>query len=104
MSKINPGLNKVDKNAPFWQQLNDDDAPIINVNGHDMKQCMYNLLISRRDMNLYCKADMKPHRYWKIGDVKRYFGVKGGKEKLRDSLDHIYQELVERKQKINLEK
>jgi hypothetical protein len=32
---------------------------------------------------------MKPHRNWKITDVKRYFGVKGDAKQIKTQLESI---------------
>jgi len=32
---------------------------------------------------------MKPHAYWKISDVKKYFGVKGTKESILQQLKDL---------------
>ncbi len=45
--KTPPGLNKVDRDAPFWQELQDENAPTINVNGKDIKHCLWNLLVTQ---------------------------------------------------------
>ena len=58
----------------------------INVNGFYMSRGVYNLLISIRDVKLYSKG-IKPHRGWKIGDVKRYFGIKGNVLKIIEQLE-----------------
>lgn len=70
-------LKNVDIAAPFWKALH---------NEKEQHTALYNLVISRRDMKLYCSVDMKPHRHWKIGDVKKYFGLKGRKEAVRDKI------------------
>ena len=36
----------------------------------------YNLVISIRDLSLFSKG-IKPHRFWRLKDVKNYFGLKG---------------------------
>jgi hypothetical protein len=50
----------------------------MNINGANSSKGFYNLVVSIRDMKLY-QIGMKPHRFWKITDVKNYFGVKGNK-------------------------
>ena len=57
---------------------------------------MYNLICSKRDLQLYCKG-IKPHRNWKISSVKEYFGMNGNREELSRKLDLLYQVLTERK-------
>jgi hypothetical protein len=38
----------------------------------------------------------KPHRGWKIGDVKAYFGLKGGKQKVADAINAMHSEFMGR--------
>jgi hypothetical protein len=49
-----------------------------------MNKAEFNLICSKRDISLYVKHGMKPHRHWKVGDVKKYFGIKGTGQKLLD--------------------
>ena len=37
---------------------------------------IYNLIVSIRDLKIYSRG-IKPHRNWRITDVKKYFGVQG---------------------------
>ncbi len=37
----------------------------------------YNLIVSIRDMSLWCKLGMKPNRHWTFKQVKEYFGLQG---------------------------
>lgn len=48
----------------------------MNINGMQSNKGYYNLIISIRDLGLFSKG-MKPHRYWRLKDVKNYFGLKG---------------------------
>ena len=63
----------------FEEQL--ADGPTMNVNGRDMPVAIWNLILSKRDLKLWAHG-LKPHRRWKVTDVKRYFGISGGREKL----------------------
>ena len=65
----------------FEQDLEQD----LSVNGSASSKGMYNLIVSKRDLGLW-KAGMKPHRHWKVTDVKRYFGLKGNKEKIYEDI------------------
>lgn len=89
-------MQKVDSSAPFWKELHDEDRPTMNIQGTPTPRCLYNLMITRRDVSLYAKIGMKPHRLWKIGDVKAYFGLKGGKQKIADAINAIHDELIGR--------
>ena len=48
----------------------------IRINDGVMSIGIYNLIVSIRDLKIYSRG-MKPHRNWKITDVKKYFGVQG---------------------------
>ena len=71
----------------FEQDLEQD----LSVNGKDSSKGMYNLIVSKRDLGLW-KMGMKPNRHWKVTDVKRYFGLKGNKEKLYDDICKMVEE------------
>jgi hypothetical protein len=63
-----------------------------SVNGAPMSRAYWNLIISIRDCKLY-SVGIKPHRAWKISDVKWYFGVKGNAVQIAQKLKD-YQELL----------
>jgi hypothetical protein len=46
---------------------------------------IWNLLVSIRDLKLSTKG-IKPHRNWKISDVKKYFGMNGSAKVLLSNL------------------
>jgi hypothetical protein len=58
----------------------------IEVNGKPMPHGVWNLILSVRDVSLFTKG-MRIHRHWKLRDVKHYFGVKGGKDKVLEQLE-----------------
>ena len=62
--------------APFFQGCIDADNRF-SVNGKMMNRSIWNLIVSKRDLCLYEKCGMIPHRNWKITDVKNYFGLTG---------------------------
>ena len=66
----------------FEQDLKQD----MSINGSASSKGMYNLIVSQRDLGLWSKIGMKPHRHWKVTDVKRYFGLKGNKHKIYDDI------------------
>ena len=55
----------------------------------NQQMAMYNLICSKRDVKLWAKG-IKPHRHWKISDVKWYFGMNGNAETLAKKLDTLY--------------
>tara|TARA_R100001443_G_C3341972_1_gene174700 strand:- start:142 stop:645 length:504 start_codon:yes stop_codon:yes gene_type:complete len=67
-------------------QFETDLKKDIFINGSASSKGIYNLIISKRDLGLWSKVGMKPHRHWKVTDVKRYFGLKGNKEKIYDDI------------------
>lgn len=48
----------------------------------------YNLILSIRDLKLY-EVGLKPNRYWRISDVKTYFGIKGDARSMREYLENV---------------
>lgn len=86
-SIVKMAINNIDVSAPFWSELKDRSRTIF-VNGNPMPHAYYNLIVSIRDVKLYA-VGMKPHRFWKITDVKKYFGIKGDAVKLKEQLEFI---------------
>ena len=66
-----------------------------SVNGAPMSRAYWNLIISIRDCKLYSKG-IKPHRAWKISDVKWYFGVKGNAVQIAQKLEEYQRVLTEK--------
>jgi len=66
-------------------QFEQDLAKDLSVNGSASSKGMWNLIVSKRDLALW-KRGMKPNRHWKVSDVKRYFGLKGNKDKIYDDI------------------
>jgi len=56
----------------------------MSVNGNPMSQGVWNMIITKRDLSMWAKHKMKPHRNWKVSQVKAYFGIKGNGQKLLD--------------------
>ncbi|MHA2039894.1 MAG: hypothetical protein ACW98X_26055 [Promethearchaeota archaeon] len=73
-------------------QFHNDLGVDLNVNGHNMGRGMYNLIVSIRDVSLFTKG-IKPHRFWRLKDVKFYFGLVGGKDKCLEQLN-AYKEFL----------
>ncbi len=74
-------------------KFQDDLGVNIYVNGGQMPVGYYNLIVSIRDCKLYSKG-IKPHRMWKISDVKWYFGVKGNAQQISETLERYKAILV----------
>jgi len=62
------------------------DERTINVNGKETPMGIYNLLILSSQCKLYAKG-ITPHRGWRFGNVKKYFGVTGNRQKVADTLE-----------------
>jgi hypothetical protein len=59
-------------------------SPPMSVNGSSMSQGVWNLIVTKRDLSLWTQFKMKPHRNWKVSQVKTYFGLTGRGQKLFD--------------------
>jgi len=70
--KRNPDFQK----SAFLNSYCDENNYFI-MNGTPMNRAIYNLIICKRDLSLYHKTNMMPHKNWRITDVKNYFGLKG---------------------------
>ena len=75
------------KNTQFFKDMT-DESKMLNVNNGTMPLGYWNLIISIRDCKLYSKG-IKPHRNFKITNVKKYFGLKGDAGKLVVQLEDI---------------
>jgi len=89
----------IDFSIPFWMDMI-DETKNMNVNTKPMSRGMWNLILSKRDCSLYSKG-IKPHRNWKITDVKRYFGIKGSASEMAEQLNEIYTLITETNQTEN---
>lgn len=49
-------MQKVDSSAQFWQELHDENAPTMQIQGSTVPRCLYNLMVTKRDVNLYLKG------------------------------------------------
>ena len=78
--------------APFWESMT-EGTDLILVNNQEMPRAYWNLILSIRDCSLYSKG-IKPHRFWKITDVKNYFGIKGNAELCKEQLEYIKLQLT----------
>lgn len=66
-----------------------DMSKHLNLNGKQFPVGLYNLLLSIRDVKMFCRG-IKAHRHWRLKDVKEYFGVKGNKHTVAEKLQGIY--------------
>jgi hypothetical protein len=73
------------------QFMRDLEIPM-KINGNDSLRGYYNLVVSIRDLKLFC-AGMKPNRFWRLKDVKEYFGITGNKESVLADLKYALEVL-----------
>ena len=66
----------------------------LNVPYAGMPAGLWNLVCTKRDLTMYVKHGMKPHRHWKVTDVKKYFGIKGTGEKLLADFMKVFDEYM----------
>ena len=66
-------------------------------NSKGINKAEYNLIISKRDINLYVNNNMVPHYGFKITNLKKYFGIKGTGKKLLNSFMEVYNQYFELK-------
>ena len=72
--------------SKFWNDFYD----FLTQKTGTMNRAEYNLICSKRDVSLYTKRNMKPHRFWKVSDVKKYFCIKGSGDKLLSEFNEVY--------------
>jgi hypothetical protein len=87
--KLEQMIKKID-----GTKFQEDLGKGMNVNGKQMPVGYWNLIVSIRDCKLYSKG-IKPHRMWKISDVKWYFGVKGSAQQISETLEQYKAALLE---------
>ena len=97
MSRFTPAMWE----SPFMGQYLEDGLAlergeeILSLNGKPMGHAVYNLLISKRDLEMWIRMKMKPHRRWKVSHVKKYFGIKGNGENLMNQFMLLYNNIHE---------
>ena len=79
----------IDENCQFLKDLNGNTGGI--------NQGVWNLICSKKDLNLFCKG-IKPHRNWRLKDVKKYFGLfdTNGKHNIRTALNTLSECVLEK--------
>ena len=92
--KINENIIKniqklANPNVPFWKHLEEHRLEQIETEKQVMNIAIWNLIHTKRDLNMYIEHGMKPTRAWKVSHVKNYFGIKGTGQKLLDNFMEI---------------
>ena len=89
-----------DTDSPFQSELiedtrrRSDGEQVMLVNGSPMGGAVWNLIVSKRDLTMWCKHGMKPHRHWKVSHVKKYFGIKGTGDKLLERFMVLFNDVM----------
>lgn len=73
------------------QFMRDLEIPM-KINGNGSLKGYYNLVVSIRDLKLFCLG-IKPNRFWRLKDVKEYFGITGNKESVLVDLEYALEVL-----------
>ena len=78
----------IDENCQFLTDLS-------NSQGFGVNQGVWNLITSKKDLALFCKG-IKPHRKWRLKDVKKYFGLfdTNGKHNIKIAIDLLCDSVV----------
>jgi len=90
---------KYSKNSPFIEEL--QSGRTVNVNGNPTPTAVWNLIISKRDLSMWTgkfsdgrPMKMKPHRHWKVTDVKKYFGITGTGDRLMANFMALFNDVM----------
>tara|TARA_R110002012_G_scaffold313972_1_gene526239 strand:+ start:838 stop:1206 length:369 start_codon:yes stop_codon:yes gene_type:complete len=84
-------------NVPFWKHLEEHRLEQIERNNSKelpkqvMNIAIWNLIHTKRDLNMYIEHGIKPTRAWKVSHVKNYFGIKGTGQRLLDNFMEIFE-------------
>lgn len=84
----------VDTITPFWQAVHDAETgklntPSVGMQGGKIDYFQYQLAVHRFELRLWEKG-LKPRRQWKVGDLKKYYGLTGNdRETLTKQLDEV---------------
>jgi ribulose 1,5-bisphosphate carboxylase large subunit-like protein len=85
-----PGLRQIKQDM----EARDRGEQVMMVNSSPMGLGIWNLIITRRDITLWTKIGMKPHRHWKVSHVKKYWGIKGTGVNLMANFMALYYTLM----------
>ena len=84
------------KNTPFFADLfPTSEDKFMTVDGTPMSHGLWNMIVSHRDLKIWCTMNMKPNRGWKVTDCKKYFGLKGSGDTLLRQFEALKAEVDE---------
>jgi hypothetical protein len=93
-------LMTYDLNSPFQSDLiadnqkRNDGESVLMVGDSPMGIAIWNLILSKRDLKLWCELGAKPTRSWQVSNVKKYFGIKGSKATLMKNFMVLYTDVM----------
>ncbi len=90
-----PSVFNGNPDTPFWRDLYK-----FYENPQTMNRAEFNLICSKRDISLWTKIGMKPHRGWKVSDAKEYFAIKGTKDTLLVNFMEVFNQYQDLKKEI----
>lgn len=78
---------KFDTNAPFFRLLAEGKTTFVGFTegGGDVDRAIVKLVFDVGAMRMFCKG-IVPARNFRLKDIKAFYGVKGNKQKVYDSL------------------
>ena len=59
----------------------------MRINTMESNLGYYNLVLTIRDLSLHTKVGLKPHRHWRLKDIKQYFGITGNASSMLATLE-----------------
>ena len=66
-----------------------DKNKTITIDGTELSLGYYRLFLTIRDLKLVTRTSLKPHRNWRLKDVKQYFGLNGSAKTILQKLETI---------------
>lgn len=88
--------NYIDGKAPFYKNLAKNKTILYNNKSVFVEE--YNLIVSKRDFGLYT-IGLKPNAKWSFNATKKYYGIKGNKDKAYASMQQLVKDYKEFKSK-----
>ena len=61
------------------------------INGVEIPRAHFNLIVARQDLYKWAKG-IRPNPSWKVGDVKKYFGINGRPDSMVEQIDQLFAE------------
>lgn len=86
---------KFDTNAPFFRLLKEGRTTFVGYTegGRDINRAIVKLTFDVGAMRMFCKG-IVPSRNFRLKDIKYFYGVKGNKQKVYDSLLALSREVT----------